>query len=107
MQSNVIADKALGYGQFAAGAIDASTLLSTIVLNGVAGVPDGTARILIRPEVQAVRWRDDGTAPTTAVGHPLAVGETLEYVARNAKSLRFIASTAGAVLNATFYGAGS
>jgi hypothetical protein len=104
MQSNFRAEKALGYGQLAAGSIDASTLLSTISLNGVAGIPDGTALIVIQCEAQAVRYRDDGTAPTAAVGQPLAVGQVLQYTARNAKQLRFIAQVAGAILNATFYG---
>lgn len=107
MQQNQIAERALGYGQLAAGSIDASTLLSTITLNGVAGIPDGTAQILIQVEAQAVRWRDDGTAPTAAVGQPLAVGVQMVYTGRNAKQLRFISQVAGAVLNATFYAQGN
>jgi hypothetical protein len=30
-------------------------------------------------ETAQIRWRDDGTAPTAAVGHLLEVGQVLEY----------------------------
>ena len=107
MQVPFIAEKPLGYGQFAAASIDASTLLSTITVNGVVGIPAGTSLIRIAPEGQAIRWRDDGTAPTTAIGHPLAVGAELIYTARGAASLRVIGQVANAILNVTFYGQGS
>ncbi len=97
-------EKSLGYGQFAAGAIDASTLLSTITVNGVVGIPAGTTLILIQAEAQAVRWRDDGTAPTAAVGYPLPVTAELQFTAQQIPQLRFIAQVAGAVLNCVFYG---
>lgn len=35
--------------------------------------------VLITVEGGDVRWRDDGVDPTAAVGHPLAVGQSLEY----------------------------
>lgn len=106
MQSPFQAEKPLGYGQFAAASIDASTLLSTITVGGVVGIPEGTSLVLIVPEAQAIRWRDDGTAPTTAVGQPLAVGAELRYTARGLKNLRVIGQAANAVLNCTFYGQG-
>lgn len=106
MQAGWKAEKPLGYGQFAAGAIDTSTLLSTITVGGVAGIPAGTSLVLIVPEAQAVRWRDDGTAPTAAVGQPLAAGAELRYTANGLANLRFISAVAGAILNCTFYGQG-
>ena len=30
-------------------------------------------------ETAQIRWRDDGTAPTAAVGHLMETGQTLEY----------------------------
>jgi hypothetical protein len=103
MQAGYRADKPLGYGQFAAASIDASTLLSTITVGGVAGIPEGTAFVRIVPEAQAIRWRDDGTAPTTTVGQPLAVGAELIYYGKGLKNFRVIGQVANAVLNVTFY----
>jgi|SRR3954471_6268492 hypothetical protein len=104
MFPGIRAEKPLGYGQFAAASIDASTLLSTITVGGVAGIPEGTARVLITAEAQAIRWRDDNTAPTATVGHPLAVGATLDYTGNGLKNFRVIGQVANAVLNVTFYG---
>lgn len=66
-------------------------------------VPAGAKRALIRPEAQAVRWRDDGTAPTASVGMGIAVDETLPYTG-DLKALRFIEVTASAKLNVSYYG---
>lgn len=57
---------------------------------------------VIKAEVQAVRWRDDGTPPTAAVGFPLAVGEIYEYRGDLAK-FRVIAQVAGGLLNVSYY----
>lgn len=100
---NQVADKPLGYAQAAAGAVDSSTLVSTLSFNGVAGIPLGTQLLLITPEAQAIRWRDDGTAPTATVGYPLAAGSELRYTG-NPANLRVISQTAGAILNVVAYG---
>lgn len=57
---------------------------------------------VIKCEVAAVRYRDDGVAPTAAIGMPLAVGETLEYTGDLSK-VRFIQQAAGAVLSVLYY----
>lgn len=57
---------------------------------------------LITPEAQAVRWRDDGTAPSGTVGMPLAVGVTLQYDGDLTK-IQFIEQAAGAKLNISYY----
>ena len=57
---------------------------------------------LITPETQGVRWRDDGTAPTSTVGMPLAAGVTLQYDGDLSK-IQFIEQTAGAKLNISYY----
>lgn len=89
-------ERSLGYQQIPAANVDVGTLLT---------VPLGTSLIYITVEAQAVRWRDDGTAPTTAVGMPLAAGATLTYVAANMGQLRFISQVAGAILNVSYYAA--
>lgn len=65
-------------------------------------VPDGATIALIIPEAQAVRWRDDGTAPTATVGQPLAVGTELYYDV-NLAAILFFEQTSGAKLNVTYY----
>lgn len=65
--------------------------------------PPPNARIArIVCEAQAVRWRDDGAAPTAAVGMPLAVGTELTCDA-GLGAIQFIQQTAGAVLNVSYY----
>ena len=81
----------LGYQQITV--LTASTALT---------VPSGAVWALIQPEAQAVRWRDDGTAPTAAVGMPLAVGTTLQY-SGDLSAIRFIEQVAGGKLNVTYY----
>jgi hypothetical protein len=66
---------------------------------GSAGTPTVA---IIRCETQAVRWRDDGTAPTASVGMPLAVGDTLVYDG-DLKKIQFIEQTASAKLNVSLY----
>lgn len=102
MQVGYIQDVPLGYFQIAAGGIDTAT----VIANLAAAVPlflKGECFLVITAEAQAVRWRDDGTAPTASVGMPLAVGVERVFTGR-AKNLQFIAVVAGAVLNVTVYG---
>lgn len=68
-------------------------------------IPAGCCLILVTPDTQAVRWRDDGTDPTAAVGYPLAAGVELQYGAGQMAALRFIEQAASAVLNVQYYGA--
>lgn len=57
---------------------------------------------LITPETQGVRWRDDGTSPTSSVGMPLAAGVTLQYDG-DLKKIKFIEQNASAKLNISYY----
>lgn len=59
---------------------------------------------LILPETQAIRWRDDGTAPTAAIsgGFPLAVNTPMEYDGELNK-LQFIAQAGTATINVVLY----
>jgi len=81
----------LGYQQITS--LSASTALT---------VPSGATLALIVPETQAVRWRDDGTAPSATVGMPLAVGVPLMYDG-NLQNIKFFEQTASAKLNVSYY----
>ena len=103
MQSNFLAEVPLGYAQLTS--IDSSTLVSTATFgSGAAGIPAGTVLLLVTPQTQAIRWRDDGTAPTTAVGYPTPVGAELRFTAASLPALRVISQVAGAAVNLVAYG---
>jgi hypothetical protein len=76
------------------------TTLTTSV--GLGTIPGNTKLTLIQAEVQNVRWRDDGTDPTTSIGMLLEAGQTLVYNG-NPAEIELIEVTAGAVLNISFY----
>lgn len=95
MQTNFIAEAQLGYAQILAAALATPQALT---------IPAGTVLILVTPEVQSVRWRADGTAPTATVGYPLSVGSEARFTLKQMAALQFIAQTAGAILNVYFFG---
>lgn len=77
--------------------------LTTLTAAQKLTVPPGANFALIKAEAQAVRWRDDGVAPTTSVGMPmLATDNALEY-SGTLTNLQFIAETTGAILNVSYY----
>lgn len=100
----------LGYVQVAAGGADTALQINSLTFSAAGGmvnppgIPAGTQQLLIIPEVQTIRWRDDGINPTTTVGMPLTANGTLFYDAANMTDLRVISATAGAVVNITAYG---
>lgn len=65
-------------------------------------VPAGATMALVVAEAQAVRWRDDGVAPTAGIGIPLATGVQQIFTGDLAK-LQFIAQVAGAILDVSYY----
>lgn len=81
----------LGYQQI-------TTLTSSTALT----VPAGATAAVITAESQAVRYRDDGTAPSATVGMPLAVATTLVYTG-TLSAIRFIEQTSAAKLNVAYY----
>lgn len=107
MQANYWADKALGYVQAAAGTFDTAKTIAgaglTFPGQTAAGVPLGTQMLIIQPEVQAIRMRDDGTAPTAAVGYPVATGTEFKYSGALA-ALQIIGQVAGEVVNIWAFG---
>lgn len=67
-------------------------------------VPNGARWARIVAESQAVRWTDDGkTAPTAAVGMPLAAGADPWIYDGNLGEIQFIQQAAGAKLNVSYY----
>jgi hypothetical protein len=57
---------------------------------------------IFRCETADVRWRDDGTNPTSTAGYLLKAGEELPYDG-NLNSLKFIRVSADATLDASYY----
>lgn len=89
----------LGYQQIVG--LAASTGL-TVPTQDVQGLACRPTIAIITPETQAVRWRDDGIAPSAAVGMPLAVGVTLQYDGDLTK-IFFFQQAATATLNVSYY----
>ena len=89
----------MGYQQITSLSSSTNLTVPARDLNGLVGTP----RIaIITPETQAVRWRDDNTAPTASVGMPLAAGVTLQYDG-DLTQIKFIEQVGGAKLNITYY----
>lgn len=66
-------------------------------------VPTGATMAMITAEAQAVRYRDDGTAPTATVGQPLAVGLLPLQYSGTLSVIQFIEQTASAKVNVLYY----
>ena len=66
--------------------------------------PPANARVAhIGAEAQVLRWRDDGTNPTTTTGQRIPAGAEVDYVG-NLATIKLIAETAGAIANVSYYG---
>jgi hypothetical protein len=71
-------------------------------------IPAGANKAIIQIETQGnVRWRDDGTAPTSTVGMPLYAGNAIQYdVDKSITNLQFILlsdTTTNVTLNVSYY----
>ena len=77
-------------------------LTSVSAATGLGTIPDGVTMVMIQPETQNVRWRDDGTNPTTTVGALIVANDILYYSGPMA-SFKLIEVTASAKVNLTFY----
>jgi hypothetical protein len=65
--------------------------------------PAGATHALVRVETQAVRWRDDGTAPSSTDGMQMATNEEKWFVNNNLALVSFIELAASATLHVSFY----
>lgn len=64
--------------------------------------PAGARVALIQVDNTAVRWRDDGTNPTSSVGIKVGADQDLVYTGDLA-AIRFIQTAAGAAINVSYY----
>lgn len=64
--------------------------------------PANAKQALLKVESQPVRWRDDGTDPTTTTGMLLDVGEEFWYTGDIAE-IEFIETAASATLHVCYY----
>lgn len=98
------AERPVGYSNFGGAVVDTVTAMSALTFGSAsaAGIPAGTQTIRLTPNTQAIRWRDDGTAPTATAGYPLAVGAELVYTG-NPNALQVISQIAGAKIDVVAY----
>lgn len=93
----------LGYQQFTSvSTSSAVSISSSAPATGTTGIPAGTTVVLVYVESSGIRWRDDGTAPTSAIGNPVAAGQAFIYTGALPK-FQFIGQTAGATVDVTYY----
>lgn len=94
----------LGYAQLTS--LSSATAISTGTFGSAAaaGIPAGTETVLLQAETQNVRYRDDGTNPTSSVGMILYVGTIYEFTIAQIAAMKVIEATASAKLNVTCYG---
>ena len=89
----------LGYEQVAC---DTATGLAAIPADASGDPVPCIATCQCDPEANiAVRWRADGTSPTTAIGNVIRPGEEREFVA-SLGQLKFIGVSAGALVNVNY-----
>ncbi|MGQ0668558.1 MAG: hypothetical protein ACT4PO_02605 [Actinomycetota bacterium] len=70
------------------------------VVKGVTltGAAAGTRYLLLKTETQPVRWRDDGTDPTAALGILIDVGDEFWYTG-DPSAIKFIETAVSASLH--------
>jgi hypothetical protein len=68
------------------------------------GIPSRAVAALVRAEGANVRWRDDGTDPTAALGMLLATTDAQpQQFYGDLSRIKFIKAADGASLHVTFY----
>jgi hypothetical protein len=90
----------LGYAQYTS--LASAISLSTVPSAGVA-LPAGATAALIQVSVAGIRYRDDGVAPTAAIGMPIGAGGSPLLYVGSLSAIRFIQTAAGAVLDILYY----
>lgn len=89
----------IGYQQITSLSSAVNLTVPTTDKNGMNQKPNFA---LIVCETQNVRWRDDGTSPTSSVGMPLIPGVPLQYDGDLTK-IQFIEQAGTAKLNISYY----
>jgi hypothetical protein len=88
----------MGYQQISNASLQASIGL-TLPANANGWAP---GYVVIQVQGGNVRWRDDGVAPTAAVGMTLPSGAELDY-SGDLSMLRFISSSLVPILDVSYY----
>jgi hypothetical protein len=90
------------------GACQLTPLASATKLSSCSGgIPARANLAALRAEGATVRWRDDGTAPTSAIGQPILVGDRPLIYSGTLSSLQFIAASGSPTLDVSFYPTGN
>lgn len=67
------------------------------------GIPPGATMAYLDAETAGVRYRDDGGAPTAAVGSLIATGNPGIFYTGTLSAIQFIAATGSPLLNVSMY----
>ncbi len=88
----------LGYQQISAATLATATALT---------IPAGAMVAMVSVDTAGVRWRDDGTAPTAAIGMALigtaTASPTLAFAGASMSAVKFILISGSPVLNVSYY----
>jgi len=82
--------------------ITSLTTAVTLVSGCSGGVPQSTTIAEICTETVAVRYRDDGTSPTSSVGMPVAASTCFQY-AGDMTAIKFIQQASSGIIDVSFY----
>lgn len=77
--------------------------MSATTARPLASMPDKATHALLITETQAIRWRDDGTVPTTTDGMQLAVNTPFVYFG-DIRKIQIVEVVVGAVVHVSYYG---
>ena len=66
-------------------------------------VPAGAKRALFKVSVQPVRWRDDGTNPTTSVGMLIGTADPFFMYTGDLAKVKLIQTAATATVDICYY----
>lgn len=80
-----------------------ATVTSLTVVSVPAACGTNPALAVIKSEAQAIRYRDDGVAPTATVGQPIAVADAPIQYEGTISALQFIAQVSGGIVDILFY----
>ena len=100
----------LGYVTFSAATAATGVCNIDATTGALVSPPFGAKGAILTVETAAIRWRMDGTDPTTSNGHPLAAASTLTFDSWTSgnnwkqclKKIRFI-GTATNVVQVSFF----
>jgi hypothetical protein len=85
----------------------ATTLAAALSAAGCGAIPNGATYALFTSESTAVRWRDDGVAPTAAVGQIIGTGTATAPVqagfSTNFSAMQLITESGSSLLDISFY----